>query len=69
MDSNRIIRNVFYKCGAVYSGPATVSDNLVTDEDPGFVAADEQNFQLKDDSPAYALGFQPILVEEIGLTD
>jgi hypothetical protein len=44
----------------------TFQDNLL-DQDPRFVDADHQNFQLKDDSPAYKLGFQRIPLEKIGL--
>ncbi len=42
--------------------------NLV-DEDPHFVDADQHNFQLRPDSPAWQLGFQKIPVEQIGLRD
>ena len=41
-------------------------DNLV-DTDPLFVDAANGNFQLRDDSPAYKLGFQKIPAEKIGL--
>lgn len=41
-------------------------DNLL-DQDPRFVDPDHQNFQLKDDSPAYKLGFRRIPLEKIGL--
>lgn len=41
-------------------------DNLVND-DPHFVDAEHLNFQLRDDSPAYGLGFKRIPIEEIGL--
>ena len=34
-------------------------DNLI-DTDPGFVDVENENFQLKDDSPAYKLGFKRI---------
>jgi hypothetical protein len=44
----------------------TMQDNLVG-EDPHFVDAEHGNFQLKDDSPAYGLGFQRIPMEKIGL--
>ncbi len=44
-----------------------VKDNLV-DKDPGFVDAAHGDFRLRDDSPAYKLGFQRIPVEKIGLT-
>jgi len=40
--------------------------NLV-DADPHFVNAQEQDFRLRPDSPALALGFQPIPVDRIGL--
>jgi len=43
-----------------------VEQNLV-DIDPHFVDAARCNFQLRDDSPAYALGFQRIPWEAIGL--
>jgi len=41
-------------------------DNLVG-QDPHFVDPGQHNFQLQDDSPAFALGFQRIPVERIGL--
>ena len=44
----------------------TFQDNLL-DQDPRFVDPEHQNFQLKDDSPAYKLGFQRIPLEKIGL--
>ena len=43
-----------------------IRDNLI-DTDPHFVDAARQNFQLKPDSPAFALGFTRIPVEQIGL--
>lgn len=44
----------------------TVKDNLL-DADPRFVDAASGNFQLRDDSPAWKLGFQRIPIEKIGL--
>ncbi|MCD6350943.1 MAG: right-handed parallel beta-helix repeat-containing protein [Armatimonadetes bacterium] len=41
-------------------------DNLV-DVDPHFVDARAGNFQLRDDSPAFKLGFKRIPIEKIGL--
>jgi hypothetical protein len=41
--------------------------NTVTDTDPGFVDAENENFMLKEDSPAYGLGFKRIPFEDIGL--
>lgn len=40
-------------------------DNLVG-EDPLFVDAANQDFRLKEDSPAFKLGFEPIPMEKIG---
>ena len=46
-----------------------ITDNFVTEEDPGFVDAAKMNFQLKDDSVVYQKvpGFKRIPFEEIGL--
>jgi hypothetical protein len=44
----------------------TFIDNLIG-EDPHFVDLENQNFQLRDDSPVYKLGFQRIPIEKIGL--
>ena len=41
--------------------------NMVIDTDPGFVDLGNENFQLKDSSPAYKLGFKRIPIEKIGL--
>jgi hypothetical protein len=46
----------------------TMQDNLVN-VDPHFVDAEHLNFQLKDDSPAYAVGFQKIPMEQFGLRE
>ncbi|MDD4870911.1 MAG: right-handed parallel beta-helix repeat-containing protein [Kiritimatiellae bacterium] len=43
------------------------STNNLLNTDPLFVDAKNFNFQLKDDSPAYKLGFQKLPVEKIGL--
>ncbi|KKO18909.1 MAG: hypothetical protein BROFUL_02388 [Candidatus Brocadia fulgida] len=43
-----------------------IQNNFVN-EDPCFVNPTKLNFQLKDDSPAYKLGFQRIPMENIGL--
>ena len=42
------------------------TDNL-TDQDPHFVDRTHGNFQLREDSPAWKLGFQRIPIEKIGL--
>jgi hypothetical protein len=43
------------------------STNNLLNADPLFVDAKNFNFQLKDGSPAYKLGFQKIPIEKIGL--
>ena len=43
-----------------------LEDNLIN-EDPKFVDEKACNFQLRDDSPAWKLGFQRIPIEKIGL--
>ncbi|MBN1673507.1 MAG: right-handed parallel beta-helix repeat-containing protein [Kiritimatiellae bacterium] len=43
-----------------------VENNLV-DQDPLFVDAEQMDFRLKPDSPAYRMGFKPIPFEQIGL--
>ena len=43
------------------------NDNLVINTNPGFVDIDNENFELKEDSPAWKLGFKRIPVEKIGL--
>lgn len=44
----------------------TLKDNLIN-VDPHFTDKPPKNFQLRDDSPAYNLGFKPIPFEKIGL--
>jgi hypothetical protein len=44
----------------------TWEDNLINEE-PGFINKDNMNFQLKDDSRGYKLGFKRIPMEKIGL--
>ena len=44
----------------------TIENNLV-DVDPKFVDEKNGNFQLREDSPAWKIGFQRIPFEEIGL--
>ncbi len=41
--------------------------NVIVDGDPGFGGLQSQNFQLSADSPAWALGFEPIPFDSIGL--
>jgi len=70
-EGNIIARNVCWgsrwdEIEAVARPYLIIEDNLV-DEDPHFVDAEGLNFHLRDDSPAYALGFKRIPIEEIGL--
>ena len=44
----------------------TIKNNLIEAE-PGFVDMGKMNFQLRDNSPAYKLGFKRIPIEKIGL--
>jgi hypothetical protein len=41
--------------------------NMIIGSDPGFVNAAKEDFRLKNDSPAYKLGFKKIPFEKIGL--
>jgi hypothetical protein len=47
-------------------GLVAIYDNL-TGVDPGFVDFQRNDFRLREDSPAYPLGFEPIPTERIGL--
>lgn len=44
----------------------TLRDNLV-DVDPHFIAPEHGDYRLRDDSPAFAIGFVPIPFDRIGL--
>lgn len=68
---NRINRNISVG-GSLASIPESVRDAIevrdnFTEGDPGFVDAENQDFRLREDSPALALGFEPIPMEQIGL--
>lgn len=69
---NKIERNISFggKWLNIYSknydSTISIKDNLV-DVDPCFVDAASMKFQLKDDSPAFKLGFKRIPFEKIGL--
>ena len=71
-EGNVIRRNVFFgkrwkDVQRVAEKYITLEDNL-TDEDPKFVDYEKGNFQLRDDSPAYAkIGFKRLPIEKIGL--
>jgi hypothetical protein len=70
-EGNVIARNICW--GGTWDGMqdqaekyVTIENNLIQ-EDPHFVDVENKDFRLKDDSPAFALGFQPIPIEKIGL--
>lgn len=70
---NRIMRNV-HAGGRwlnlvrdwIVTRLVTIEDNW-TENAPGFVDQSKRNFQIKDDSPVYKLGFKRIPMEKIGL--
>lgn len=49
------------------SRPCVRVENNLTDSDPRFADERGRNYQLKADSPAWAMGFQRIPVEKVGL--
>ena len=69
---NHIIRNISYGekwvefFNDVDDKMVIFKDNISTG-DPGFIAPEEENFQLREDSPAYKLGFKRIPMEKIGI--
>jgi len=69
---NSIVRNVCYGgqwlqlLDGLTSKVVKIEDNYLG-PDPRFVDFAHQNFQLRNDSPAYKLGFKPIPMEKIGL--
>ncbi|MCX7597418.1 MAG: right-handed parallel beta-helix repeat-containing protein, partial [Armatimonadetes bacterium] len=70
-DVNMVWRNVVYRCGEFLTrdrGIQDLMDNFITAEDPGFVDAENMNFELREDAAALrAIGFRPIPFREIGL--
>lgn len=62
-------RNVVVMCGQFYCGNFDVADSLVTNDDPGFVAIDQGDFTLREDSSVYQLvpGFEPVPFRQMGL--
>jgi hypothetical protein len=68
---NRAVRNLFVMVGEVSSGnwQWTPAENLVTNEDPGFVDAARGDFRLRPDAAVFAKlpGFQPVPFEKMGL--
>ncbi len=69
---NRILRNI--RVGGTWLDLLNgLNDKIIeirdnfTEGKPGFISPEKLNFQLKDDSPAYKLGFKRIPMEKIGL--
>ncbi|MGQ9731460.1 MAG: right-handed parallel beta-helix repeat-containing protein, partial [Candidatus Zipacnadales bacterium] len=70
-EGNRIVRNIHW--GGRWEGVEakarpflTYEDNLI-DVDPHFVNVKKLDFRLKSDSPALALGFEPLPIAKMGL--
>lgn len=66
---NQAERNVVVMGGQFYTGNYDVADNLVVNDDPGFVNMAKGNFALRRDSMVFHLvpGFEPIPFSRIGL--
>ena len=72
-EGNLVARNISYngRWSLIYAGAARyvrLEDNLV-DVDPRFVDPENLDFQLRDDSPAFKLGFKRFPIGRIGLID
>jgi len=72
-EGNLVARNISWdgRWTLTYAGAAKyvrVEGNLV-DVDPHFVDPDNLDFQLRDDSPAFRLGFKRFPISRIGLID
>jgi hypothetical protein len=66
---NIVHDNLSVRSGDFGAGTNDMKDNLVTNEDPGFVDEAGMNFQLKPDAPVLAKmpGFRPTPFERVGL--
>jgi hypothetical protein len=70
---NTFVRNVIYKCDTVLVPEPKFGiefeDNFITDKDPGFVDAENGNFQLRDSSVVYREipGFEKVDFEKVGI--
>ena len=62
-------RNVAVMCGEFFYGNFEDRENLVMDQDPGFVDMEKGNFALREDAAIFrkAPGFEPIPFGEMGL--
>ncbi len=70
-EGNSIVRNIAHDGQLLHVAGTTTERPIfrhnLTDTDPHFVDREKMSFQLKDDSPAWELGFQRIPMERIGL--
>ncbi|QOD62430.1 right-handed parallel beta-helix repeat-containing protein [Polaribacter haliotis] len=70
---NTFSKNIFYKVKKVHNGKEEwmpfLDDNWITDENPGFVNEEAQNFNLKKDAKAFEKipGFKNIPFDKIGV--
>jgi len=66
---NHASRNIAVKCDTLATGNWEISDCVMTNEDPGFVDGQKENFQLREDAPVLQRvpGFVPIPMDRIGL--
>ena len=72
-EGNLIARNISFNgrwdnIAADAAPYVQVEDNLV-DVDPHFVGLDSEDFRLRNDSPAFKLGFEHFPIDRIGLID
>jgi hypothetical protein len=67
---NRIVRNISidgpWSHIEELARPLVLFEDNLIDRDPHFVDAGHGNYALRDDSPAWGLGFKPIPVDKIG---
>lgn len=70
---NHLARNVMVNCDnpifmidGLDATNTYVADNWIDKRDPGFVSLETKNYQFKEDSPVWALGFERIPTERIG---
>lgn len=71
-EGNLILRNIIYQSTFHHihrhaTKKMIAIQNNLTHENPHFIDADTDNYQLQPDSPAYEIGIKPIPIEQIGL--
>jgi len=76
LQRNKVTNNVFYKTPYIVSKHGFDStrfevwdNNWITDQNPGFVSIEQENFNLKNDAKVFkeVPGFEPIPFDEIGI--